>query len=281
MLVAGIALVLALAIVELALPAFNAFLGTSIEFRYLDNPGAFGGLAALTLVTGLLAGSYPAFYLAAFEPGRVLKGDVTRGGGAAAFRGGLVVLQFAISIALLIATGVVYEQTQFARNIELGYDKDRIVVVAGGLGPQWETLKHEWLANPEITAVTASNLAPGMENTSALGFVVEGAGSEAGTGITELWVDYGFFETYGIEVLAGRAFDEQLGTDRPVFAAGAARLGNYARPGAYVINEGVAQRYGWTPQQAIGKWLALAARRRARVRSSASWRTSTSSRSAA
>ena len=117
-LVALLALVLALALVEIVLPAFNALLGASLELHYFDDPGAIAGLVGLTLATGLLAGSYPAFYLAAFEPGKVLKGDVTRGGGAAAFRKGLVVMQFAISIALLIATAVVYEQTQFARDIE-------------------------------------------------------------------------------------------------------------------------------------------------------------------
>jgi putative ABC transport system permease protein len=128
-----------------------------------------------------------------------------------------------------------------------------------GLGSQWETLKREWLANPEITAVTASNLAPGMENTDAISIVAEGTGPETGVGITELWVDYGFFETYGVEVLAGRAFDEQFGTDRPVAAAdGPPRPGAYTRPGTYVISEGLTRRYGWTPQQAIGKWLAFA-----------------------
>jgi putative ABC transport system permease protein len=255
-LVAGVALVGALALVELALPAFNAFLQTSIELHYLDSPGAVTALVALTLVTGLLAGSYPAFYLAAFEPGKVLKGDATRGGGAAAFRRGLVVAQFAISIGLLIATGVVYEQTQFARHVDLGFDKDRIVIAEStslaGLGKQWEALKREWLANPDITAVTASQYVPGQENTDALGFIAEGAGPETGAGITELYVDYGFFETYGIEVLAGRTFAEQYGTDRANFSRAAPRAGTY------VIGERLASRWGWTPQEAVGKWLQVA-----------------------
>jgi putative ABC transport system permease protein len=256
-LVAVIALLLAMAIVELALPPFNALLGKSIAFHYLDSPGPVAALAALTLVTGLLAGSYPAFYLAAFEPGRVLKGDAARGGGAAAFRRGLVVVQFAISIGLLIATGVVYEQTQFARNIDLGYDKDRIVIAEStaalsGLGKQWEALKREWLANPDITAVTASSYVPGQENTDAIAFVAEGAGPETGAGITELYVDYGFFETYGIEVLAGRTFAEQFGTDRASFSPDAPRAGTY------VIGERLARRWGWTPQEAVGKSLQVA-----------------------
>jgi putative ABC transport system permease protein len=252
-LVAVIALVLALAIVELALPTFNALLGQSISLRYFDSPGEVVALVGLTLATGLLAGSYPAFYLAAFEPGKVLKGDVTRGGGAALFRRVLVVLQFSISIALLIATAVVYRQNQFARDIELGFDKEQILVVdgswRGGLGTQWEALKREWLANPDVTQVTASNLVPGMENTDALAFRAEGHDPDGG-GITNLWVDYGFFETYGIEVTAGRSFDERF-ADRPLLSA--AEGGQ--RAGTYVVNELAAKRWGWTPEEAIGKWL--------------------------
>jgi putative ABC transport system permease protein len=250
-LVASIALALALALVEIVLPAFNALLDTSLELRYFDDLGAIAAIVGLTLVTGLLAGSYPAFYLAAFEPSKVLKGDVTRGGGAAAFRKGLVVVQFAISIGLLIATAVVYEQTQFARNIELGFDKNRVVLAGPLFGAAWEPLKQQWLAHPEIAHVTASNLAPGEENTNALGFRAEGHDASLG-GVTNLWVDYGFFETYGIEVVAGRVFDERF-ADRmlpPESETG-------ARPPTYVVNESAARRWGWTPEQALGKWLEM------------------------
>jgi putative ABC transport system permease protein len=253
-LVAAMALVLALALVELVLPAFNALLGQSLEMRYLDDPGSLALLAGVTLVTGLLAGSYPAFYLAAFEPGKVLKGDVTRGGGAAMFRKCLVVLQFAISIALLIATAIVYEQTQFARNIDLGFDKDRVVIVGGsgrvGVGPQWEVLKQQWLANPEITQVTASALVPGMENTGAMPVRVEGHESDAVAGITALFIDEDFFETYGIGIVAGRALDESF-ADRALVRT----VPGGPRPGSFVINESAAARWGWTPQEAVGKWL--------------------------
>jgi putative ABC transport system permease protein len=248
-LVAAIALVLALAVVELVLPTFNALLGSSIAIGYFDHPRDFALLCGVTLVTGLLAGSYPAFYLAAFEPGKVLKGDVARGGGAAAFRKALVVLQFAISIALLIGTAVVYEQTQFARGIELGFDKDRVVVV-NGVGPEWQALKREWLANPDITQVTASGLAPGMENSDGNVFRAEG-NDPAGGGITPLYVDYGFFELYGIGVVAGRIFDDRF-ADRPIAPA---PQGGPSAPGTYVINEGAARHWGWTPEEAVGKWL--------------------------
>src|SRR5690606_32089307 len=107
---------------------FEAFLGKDLVFEYTSTR-VWAALGLLAVATGLLAGSYPAFYLSAFEPMRVLKGDVLRGS-RAAFRKTLVVLQFAISIVLLIATGVVYEQMQFARGLELGLDKEQVVVVS-------------------------------------------------------------------------------------------------------------------------------------------------------
>jgi putative ABC transport system permease protein len=252
-LLALVALLLAATLVEVALPLFNAFMGVSLELDYLGNPLVVLGLLGLTLLTGLAAGGYPAFYLAAFEPGRVLKGDATRSGGAAAFRQVLVVLQFAIAIALTIATAVVYEQMRFVRNLDLGFDKDRVVVVQGslrsGLGPQWDALKREWLAIPGVAAVTASNIPPGMQNTNAIAFAAEGSAS-AGSGIQYLWVDYGFFEAYRVAVAAGRTFDERFGTDRWVAGAN-------GHPGSYVVSELASRRLGWTPDEALGKSLEL------------------------
>ncbi|HEX5048090.1 MAG TPA: ABC transporter permease, partial [Gammaproteobacteria bacterium] len=150
-----------------------ALLAKPIFSELIEQPLELGGigvalplaLVALAAVVGLAAGSYPAFYLAAFKPARVLKGDATRSSGAAQFRRVLVVLQFAISIALVIATVIVFEQTRFARNIELGYDKEQVVVLTGaptrGLGQQWPTMKQALLAEPEIVAVSASSAPPG------------------------------------------------------------------------------------------------------------------------
>jgi putative ABC transport system permease protein len=254
-LLASIAVLFAVTLVELVLPPFNAFLGQTLEFEYLSDPRVAGALAALVAAIGLAAGAYPAFYLSAFDPTRVLKGDVTRGRGAGLFRKALVVVQFSISIALLIGTAIVYQQMQFARNVELGYDKDQIVVVrgslTGGLGDQWETLKREWLSSPDITHVTASNMTPSMQNPNATGFRAEGGAAET-RGVPFLWVDYGFFETYGIDLVAGRTFSEAFGTDR--LAADARQDGT---AGAYVINELAVREFGWTAEGAIGKWLEL------------------------
>ena len=247
-----IAMLLAVAIVELVTPAFEAFLQKDLSFASLRDPRVLAALAALSVLLGLAAGSYPAFYLSAFKPAQVLKGDVTRSTRAAAFRRVLVVTQFSISIALLIATATVFQQLRYARNIELGYDKDRIVVMTGsaiqGLGTQWEALKREWLSSPDVTGVTGSMLVPAtpIEDSSALR--VEGARSELPSA-SMLRVEFDFFETYGIDLLAGRTFDERFGADR----LAARGDGESGFTGSFVLNAQAVRQLGLTPEEALGR----------------------------
>jgi putative ABC transport system permease protein len=251
-LIALIAVLLAMAIVELATPAFEAFLQTDLSVASLRDPRVLAALAALCMLVGLVAGSYPAFYLSAFNPARVLKGDVTRSTRAAAFRRVLVVLQFSISIALLIATATVFQQLRYARNIELGYDKDQIVVMTAsaleGLGTQWEALKREWQSFPEVTSVTASTQVPATPIDDSTAIRVEGAGSGLPS-LSRLSVEFDFFETYGIGLLAGRTFDERFGTDRLAARGG----GGSGFTGAFVLNAQAVRELGLTPEQAVGR----------------------------
>ena len=262
-LLAMIALLGAVTLVELALPSFNAFLGQRLTFEYLSDPGVLLALTLLAIATGLVAGSYPAFYLAAFRPGPVLKGDLTRGAGGAALRKGLVVLQFSISIALLIGTAVVYGQMRFVNSLDLGYDKDRIVVLSPNNveGEQWETLKREWLTHPGITRVTQSDLIPSETNARTAEIRSDGP-DRRGRRMQFVTVDYGFFETYRIDVVAGRAFSSAFGTDRP--AAQEGEGGQSA--GAFVISELAARLLGWSAEEAVGKWLEFGAPQGSRFR---------------
>jgi putative ABC transport system permease protein len=193
---AAIALLFALVLVELLLPAFNAFLGTPLLIDYFGDTRVVAGLLALVPIVGLLAGSYPALYLSAFEPARVLRGDVTRGKGGHALRGTLVVAQFAISIALLIVTTVVYLQTDFARNIDRGFRTDQIVILSGsensGVGQNWPALRQRLLEHPEITEVITGSMLP---NDAGERHVRAEGGDPAGRQISTRGVDYGFFET--------------------------------------------------------------------------------------
>ena len=246
-----VAVAIAIAIVVAALPPFSAFVEKNIGLADLAAPEVVSLLVALTLVVGLVAGSYPAFFLSAFKPMRVLKGEVTRGSGAAVFRRALVVVQFAISIALVIATLVVFQQARFARNLPLGYNKDQIVVLTGsltgGLGPQWESMKRQWLANPEIRGVTASTLVPGMQNNSGAQLRAPG-GTELNA--TLMMVEFDFFETYEIDLVAGRTFSDERGADRVVLPTNDAPQ---PAPSSAVLSELAVRRLGWTPEDAIGK----------------------------
>jgi putative ABC transport system permease protein len=251
LLLAVIATTIALAIVELALPVFGAFMQRNLSFEYGSNPDLLAAVMAVTVLVAVAAGAFPALYLAAFEPARVLKGDATRGRSAVLIRSALVGFQFAISIALVIATAIVYRQMAFVRNIDLGYDKEQIVVVngVGRLGERWEILKREWLADPGIVAATASSNAPGAQPPG--GDLVRGEGADPQSparSMAFLNVDFDFFATYGIAVVAGRTFSPELGTDAADLA-----LTGFADATVAMINEGGARSLGWTPQEAVGK----------------------------
>jgi putative ABC transport system permease protein len=253
-LVTAMAVLLATVLVALALPPFAAFVEKRIELGDFLSPQGIALLAAFTLVIGLAAGSYPAFYLSRFNPARVLKGDVTRGGGAAAFRKALVVVQFAISIALVIATIVVFQQARFARSLDLGYQTEQIVVMTGspnsGLGNQFESMKGQWLANPDVLAVTASAFVPGAPNNNVTTFRAAGADDE-GQNLNLMPIELDFFETYGIDVVAGRSFSVDR-DDRLHFPQQNAPT---PAPSSVILSELAAQRFGWAPEEAVGRFV--------------------------
>jgi putative ABC transport system permease protein len=251
-----LAMVMAAAMVELTLPWFNSFMELDIAFDYLGRPGLMLSLLALTLSVGIVAGSYPAFYLSAFLPAKVLKGQMTRGGGGVLFRKILVIAQFAISIALVIATGVVYAQVKFAAAMDLGFDREQIVVLQGapstGFGDSYDAMKQQMLQHPGVISVSAANLIPGDQNTNADFIRAEGNGPE-GRGMPFLNVDYDFFKTFGIRFLSGRTFSLDRGTD--IFVE--PTEDNPQATASYILNELAARQLGWTPDEALGKWVEM------------------------
>ncbi|MDY6981805.1 MAG: ABC transporter permease [Pseudomonadota bacterium] len=241
-LTAGIAMVGAIILVEILLPVFRVFVGAHLDFNLISDLDLLLSLLGLTIFVALFAGSYPAFYLSAYEPSRVLKGDLTRGRSGLLFRNGLVVLQFAVAIALVVSTVVIYQQRQLAANMELGFDKDQVVVIPsaapGGFAADWGTLKTELLQSSAIENVSISHYLPFGFNDNQ--YPVRRRGSTAESRIQIMIVDYDFFATYGIDLVAGRVFSEGIASDLMKLPTNSDPSSNIS----YVLNESAAKLLG-------------------------------------
>ena len=240
MLLTLFALGTAVGLARLALPVLNDFAGSSLAFG--ASAGWVGGLLCVCLVVGVLAGSYPALYLSGFEPTAVLRGSGTKGGtgGLTRLRRSLVVVQFAISIALMIATGVVFQQLQYTQSKKLGFEKEQIVTLPLRTPEQrqrYEAFKQNLTRHSAITAAAASYGVPG--GTMA-GDGVRRQGGQTNTSTRMMLVDHDFLDTYGMEMAAGRGFSEQFGRDREH---------------AFLLNRAAARQLGWSPEEAVGKRL--------------------------
>lgn len=252
-LLTALAMLIAVALVELTLPFVSAFLEIPLSFSLL-NPVVGLTVLAGVVVVGLLAGSYPAFFLSHFRPADVLKGAATATG-STLLRKGLVVFQFAVSVMLLIATGVVAAQLSYVRNFDVGYDRARnIMTDLPYFAPFWEVyepMKEALEAHPAIESVVYSSRVPGMQNLDGSGYVPENEQVTMDTvrGIADIKVDNDWFEHYAIEFLAGGTF---LDTERRI------EMPDEEQPvtaGPAVLNESAARVFGWSPEEAVGKIL--------------------------
>jgi putative ABC transport system permease protein len=248
------ALLLALAVVEVLLPSFDQFLGRPIGFNYAADWPVLAGTIALALVSGLLGGVYPAFVLSGFRPAAILRANQARQGGAGWLRTMLVVLQFAVSIGLGIAALVIFAQISFARNLDLGFHKDNVVIIrAGSMSPQNRDTFERTLRNqPGILAVTSSNYVPLDGNDSNWDVHVSGSSERPVMRVAP--VDADFPRAYGVKLLAGRLLDRNRGSD----AASVPFTPDYSgAPFNVLINEAAMKELGFTRENAAGKHVFL------------------------
>ncbi|MCF8229661.1 MAG: ABC transporter permease [Bacteroidales bacterium] len=218
-------------IVELAMPVFNDLIGEDLSISFFERWDLIMGLLLVGIIVGLLAGSYPAFYLSSFQPVRVLKGDVQKGPKRSLLRNTLVVLQFTISISLLIGTGIIYAQLSYIQNKNLGFDKENILVIplrGNRLQENHALIQNKLKTLPEIKSVSSSFGLPG-QGTDGTAYFPEGKSRTDPWLIFNMSVDYEFLETMGMELIKGRSFDENYATD----TAGV------------VINETLWKKLGW------------------------------------
>ncbi|WPP48451.1 ABC transporter permease [Catalinimonas niigatensis] len=213
-----IAVVLAALIVELVLPAYNGLAQKQISLNLLDGK-IMGVLLLITLLTGLSAGLYPALFLSSFHPAKVLKGTFKAGKGGIVLRKGLVVLQFALSIILIVGTLVIDDQLTYIRNKKLGYEKDNILVVpmAGEIYKNQEAYRNTLLDQPGITQLTSASQNLNDISSTTSGADWEGKTAEQEVLLNQLSVDLDFIKTFNIQMVEGRAFSRERSTDSSAF----------------------------------------------------------------
>ena len=247
-LMAFCALSLALPLVEMLLPAYDAFLQRPIAFHYFDDWPLSLTILSVVIAAGLISGSYPALVLSGFRPATVLRTNNSGTTGAGRLRAILVVLQFAVSIGLGIAAIVVFRQISFARNIDLGFHQSNIVALsASELTPsKRESLAQTLRSHPGVLATALSSAVPFMGN-NALG-VAQLPGQPDIISVNKIMIGPEFPRLYDIPLIAGRLFSESHGEDTLSDWTVPANEGHNV-----LLNVAAAARFGYTPQQAVGK----------------------------
>ncbi len=229
MVLSVLAAAVALLLVQLLLPVFNGATDKRLVLP-VESPSFWGMLGGITLLTGLVAGSYPALMLSSFKPVQVLKGTLRTGSGAAHLRQGLVVFQFVLSMIMIVATIVVYRQVQFIRSHDIGLQRENLLHfgAAPGISKHFEAYRAELLKQPGVQGVTRASHNPiGVWNTSVS---VEWPGKQPKEIVSFqiLRTDYGLLPLAGIKLKDGRDFSRSFPTDSA----------------AYLINEEAARRMG-------------------------------------
>jgi putative ABC transport system permease protein len=238
-----LSLLIAVGIVLLILPEFNQFVGRELSLSFSENVSMYFVLVFIAVFTGLISGIYPSFFLSAFKPARILKGNLDTRKKGLSFRAVLVVFQFVTSIILIICVGIVSSQLDYMKTKKLGFDEEHIVVLPSSpaIVEHLEAFKTRLLQNPGIISVSAAKRVPsGRLLDSAGARVLSGETSQPiNFRIAQLRVDYDYIPTFKMEVVAGRNFSREMGTD-------AAQ--------AFILNETAVRKIGWkSPDEAIGK----------------------------
>jgi putative ABC transport system permease protein len=233
-----IALMLAIVFVFISLPIFNNFSGKKLSFNLTSNPLILPLLLLFVLVTGIFAGSYPAFFLSSFKPVTVLKGRFTSGKKSIGLRSGLVVFQFFISIVLIVSTTIVYKQLDYIQNIKLGYDKDQVLVLPETwlLGKNQEAFHQQILQDPRVINVSVSGYLPAGSSYGNNFFIYPDNNVSQLVKTLRYDVDYNYIATLGMKMSYGRNFSKDFGTDST----------------GIILNQTAAKAFGWG-QNALGK----------------------------
>ncbi len=219
------------------LPKFNLLAGKSFNLNVLYSPEVILGLLGIIILVGIIGGSYPAFFLSKFSPVTVMKGEVTHGSAGSLFRKILVVLQFTVSVIMIICTLVVFRQLNYLKTMDQGFDQKNVVTLQlnGPMAQKYPVLKLALLENPGIRFVGGSSTPVG-EGSGKLLMNVETDQGMSQRGVNLVVVDHDFVEALGIKIKEGRDFQQDMPSDTLT---------------GVVVNETFVTRMGWSDP--IGK----------------------------
>jgi putative ABC transport system permease protein len=236
LLLTSMAVMVSLFMLVALLPCFNQITQKQIELPFHE-PLFWVKLLVITLITGVISGSYPALFLSSFNPVKVLKGTLKLDSGTTLFRKGLVVFQFVLSVVLIIGTLIISRQVSYIQSINLGYDRENLIYVPveGNLAPNYEVFKNEALKMPGIQSVTRSSNNPTNIAQSTIGVQWIGKDPSLNISFTDAAVGYDYIPTMKLKMVAGRDFSKNFASD----SAG------------YILNETALKRIGYTDP--IGK----------------------------
>ncbi|MEO5681395.1 MAG: ABC transporter permease [Chitinophagaceae bacterium] len=224
-----IALLIATALVQFALPVFNELSGKHLQMGFKIKPLA--ALLSLGLLVGLLAGIYPAFFLSSFKPIATLKGRLSASTSSPGLRSGLVVFQFFISVSLITGTIIVYQQMKYIQSKKLGYDKEQLLVIENSwaLGKNEKAFKEQLLKDSRVAHITTSGYKPAGPSFSNNALAYPAGKEDQMMRTLEYHIDEQYIPTLGIEMAAGRNFSPTMPTDSS----------------GILINETAARAFGW------------------------------------
>jgi putative ABC transport system permease protein len=267
-LLTGVAMLLALALVELALPFLSAFLNADLSLHYLGKDGIMAPVIGLLLLVGIAGGLYPAFYLSRYQPASVLKANksASESPGSGRLRNALVVAQFAVSIALIVCTAIVYSQTEFARTSDPGYRRDGLIQIGNmtraAVLPLSETMISQIGRVEGVRQVAGTNITVASGRTLNTSVQVPGRSQPLTIGFYSVSPE--FFDTMGIEMLTGRKLSKAYANDNaftpfePEEAVAPAQRAMAQRGINIVVNALAAKQMGFgDPAAAIGKQIRI------------------------
>ncbi len=236
-----ISLLLSIVVIIILLPKFNLLAGKTFDLHIIYSPVVLLTLLSVIIIVGIFGGSYPAFFLSRFSPVTVLKGEITQGSAGSLFRKILVVIQFTVSVIMIICTLVVFKQLNYLKNMDQGFDQTNVISLQlnQAMIRKYPVLKQVLLENQDIKYVTSTNTEVGV-GSGKIVFNVETDQGMVPKGINFTVVDHDFVDAMKINILKGRDFQQDMPSDTLL---------------GVVVNETFVKRMGWS--EAIGKKIAL------------------------